>query len=145
MLFRSLADELLRIYAARELAHRPAVPHESPWLTEFEAAFPYRETVDQFAAIEATKGDLARDRPMDRVIVGDVGYGKTEVALRAVFATLEAGRQAALLVPTTVLALQHLETFRSRMAAYPFRIALLSRSVSTTEQARVAEIGRAHV
>ena len=133
-----LADELLRIYAARELAHRPAVPTGSPWLTEFEAAFPYRETVDQLAAIEATQGDLARDRPMDRVIVGDVGYGKTEVALRAIFATLEAGRQAALLVPTTVLALQHLETFRRRMAAYPFRIALLSRSVSAGEQARVA-------
>ncbi len=132
-----LADELLRIYAARELAHRPPIQIDSPWLIEFEAAFPFRETPDQLTAIEATKGDLARGRPMDRVIVGDVGYGKTEVALRAAFATLEAGRQVALLVPTTILALQHVETFRRRLAAYPFRLELLSRSISTARQGEV--------
>jgi transcription-repair coupling factor (superfamily II helicase) len=132
-----LADELLRIYAARELAHRPPIQGDSPWLIEFEAAFPFRETPDQLAAIEATKGDLARARPMDRVIVGDVGYGKTEVALRAAFAALEAGRQVALLVPTTILALQHIETFRRRLAAYPFRLELLSRSISPAKQAEV--------
>ena len=132
-----LAGELLRIYAARELAHRPPIEPDSPWLTEFEAAFPFRETPDQLAAIEATKGDLARARPMDRVIVGDVGYGKTEVALRAAFAELEAGRQVALLVPTTILALQHIETFRRRLAAYPFRLELLSRSITATHQAEV--------
>ena len=132
-----LADELLRIYAARELAHRPAITPGSPWLAEFEAAFPYRETPDQLTAIEATKGDLSRPRPMDRVIVGDVGYGKTEVALRAAFAVLEAGRQVAVLVPTTVLALQHIETFRRRLAAYPFKLELLSRSVSAARQAEI--------
>ncbi|MCX5978570.1 MAG: transcription-repair coupling factor [Chloroflexi bacterium] len=132
-----LADELLRIYAARELAHRPAITPGSPWLSEFEAAFPYRETPDQLTAIEATKGDLSRPRPMDRVIVGDVGYGKTEVALRAAFAVLEAGRQVAVLVPTTVLALQHIETFRRRLAAYPFKLELLSRSVSAARQAEI--------
>ena len=132
-----LADELLRIYAARELAHRPPIDGESPWLIEFEAAFPFRETPDQLTAIEATKADLAKGRPMDRVIVGDVGYGKTEVALRAAFAALEAGRQVALLVPTTILALQHIETFRRRLAAYPFRLELLSRSISTAKQGEV--------
>lgn len=132
-----LADELLRIYAARELAHRPPIQGDSPWLVEFEAAFPFRETPDQLAAIEATKADLAKGRPMDRVIVGDVGYGKTEVALRAAFAALEAGRQVALLVPTTILALQHIETFRRRLAAYPFRLELLSRSISTAKQSEV--------
>jgi transcription-repair coupling factor (superfamily II helicase) len=141
-----LADELLRIYAARELAHRTPLQPGSPWLAEFEAAFPYRETPDQFTAIEAVKGDLARPRPMDRVIVGDVGYGKTEVALRAAFATLEAGRQVAVLVPTTVLALQHIETFRRRLAAYPFRLELLSRSVSHARQAEiVAALARGEV
>ena len=141
-----LADELLRIYAARELARRPPLPPASPWLAEFEAAFPYRETPDQLTAIEAVKGDLVRARPMDRVIVGDVGYGKTEVALRAAFATLEAGRQVALLVPTTVLALQHIETFRRRLAAYPFRLELLSRSISTARQSEiVAALGRGEV
>jgi transcription-repair coupling factor (superfamily II helicase) len=132
-----LADELLRIYAARELAHRPPIDGESPWLIEFEAAFPFRETPDQLTAIEATKADLAKGRPMDRVIVGDVGYGKTEVALRAAFAALEAGRQVALLVPTTILALQHVETFRRRLAAYPFTLELLSRSISAAKQAEV--------
>ncbi|MFZ9763446.1 MAG: DEAD/DEAH box helicase, partial [Candidatus Limnocylindrus sp.] len=132
-----LADELLRIYAARELAHRPPIQGDSPWLVEFEAAFPFRETPDQRTAIEAVKGDLAKGRPMDRVIVGDVGYGKTEVALRAAFAALEAGRQVALLVPTTILALQHAETFRRRLAAYPFRLELLSRSISSAKQAEV--------
>ena len=132
-----LADELLRIYAARELAHRPPIQGDSPWLVEFEAAFPFRETPGQLTAIEAVKGDLAKGRPMDRVIVGDVGYGKTEVALRAAFAALEAGRQVALLVPTTILALQHAETFRRRLAAYPFRLELLSRSISSAKQAEV--------
>ena len=127
----------MRIYAARELAHRPPIDGESPWLIEFEAAFPFRETPDQLTAIEATKADLAKGRPMDRVIVGDVGYGKTEVALRAAFAALEAGRQVALLVPTTILALQHVETFRRRLAAYPFRLELLSRSISAAKQAEV--------
>lgn len=132
-----LADELLRIYAARELAHRPPIHGDSPWLIEFEAAFPFRETPDQLSAIDAVKGDFAKGRPMDRVIVGDVGYGKTEVALRAAFAALEAGRQVALLVPTTILALQHVETFRRRLAAYPFRLELLSRSISSAKQAEV--------
>ena len=141
-----LAAELLEIHAAREMATRPAIPGESPWLAEFEAAFPYRETADQLAAIDAVKRDMLRARPMDRVVVGDVGYGKTEVALRAAFAALEAGRQVAVLVPTTVLALQHIETFRRRLAAYPFRLELLSRSVPAARQAEiVAGLARGEV
>ena len=134
-----LADELLRIYAARELAHRPAITPGSPWLAEFEAAFPYRETPDQLTAIEATKGDLSRPRPMDRVIVGDVGYGKTEVALRAAFAVLEAGRQVAVLVPTTVLCEQHERSFRDRFRGYPFRVESVSRFKTDSEQKSTLE------
>ncbi len=124
---RDLAGELLRVRAARE--HQPGIayPHDTPWQTEFEAEFPYEETEDQLAALIEIKKDMARPRPMDRLICGDVGFGKTELAIRAAFKACEYGRQVAVLVPTTVLAEQHERTFKSRFADYPFRVESLSR------------------
>ena len=115
-----LAKELLELYSAREKADGRPLPGDSPWQQEMEAAFPYEETVDQLRAVAEVKADLERGRPMDRLVVGDVGYGKTEVAIRAAFKAVSDGMQVAVLVPTTVLASQHLETFRQRFAAYPF-------------------------
>ena len=123
-----LAAELIDIQAAR--ASRPGVAYpaeDSRWMTEFEAAFPYQETPDQLSAIDALKADMAQPRPMDRLICGDVGYGKTEVAMRAVFKAIDAGKQAAILVPTTVLAEQHHRTFTARMAEFPFTIEVVNR------------------
>lgn len=124
---RDLAGELLRVRAARE--HQPGIayPHDTAWQTEFEAEFPYEETEDQLAALIEIKKDMARPRPMDRLICGDVGFGKTELAIRAAFKACEYGRQVAVLVPTTVLAEQHERTFKSRFADYPFRVESLSR------------------
>ena len=102
-----------------------------------EAAFPYEETVDQLKATAEVKADLERGRPMDRLVVGDVGYGKTEVALRAAFKAISDGMQVAVLVPTTVLAAQHLETFRQRFAAYPFSLRMLSRFVAADQQREI--------
>ena len=116
-----LAQELIDIQAAR--ASRPgfAYPSEdSHWMAEFEASFPYEETPDQLAAIESVKRDMALAKPMDRLICGDVGYGKTEVAIRAAFKAADAGRQVAVLVPTTILAEQHHRSFSARMAEFPF-------------------------
>ncbi|HWH23727.1 MAG TPA: TRCF domain-containing protein, partial [Candidatus Limnocylindria bacterium] len=107
---------------------------DTPWQQELEAAFPYEETVDQLRSALEVKQDLERGRPMDRLVVGDVGYGKTEVALRAAFKAIQDGLQVAVLVPTTVLAAQHLETFRGRFAAYPVSIRMLSRFVPPAEQ-----------
>lgn len=131
---RDLAAEMLRIQAARE--HLPGVqyPADTTWQREFEAEFPYEETDDQLAALSEIKKDMRSPRPMDRLICGDVGYGKTEVAIRAAFKAAEYGKQIAVLVPTTVLAEQHEETFRSRFATYPFRIESLSRFKSRQEQ-----------
>ena len=124
---RDLAGELLAIQAARESQPGHAFPADAPWQREFEGAFIYEETPDQHRAILETKADLERPRPMDRLICGDVGFGKTEVALRAAFKAVLGGKQVAVLVPTTVLAQQHYNTFRERMADYPVRIELLSR------------------
>ena len=101
-----------------------------------EEAFPYQETPDQLAAIEDIKKDLEDDKPMDRLICGDVGYGKTEVAIRAAFKVASSGRQVAVLCPTTILAQQHLSTFRERLAAYPVKIEMLSRFVSKPRRRR---------
>ncbi|MEO8625126.1 MAG: transcription-repair coupling factor, partial [Candidatus Limnocylindrales bacterium] len=129
-----LAKELLELYSSRERALGRPVSEDGPWQQEMEAAFPYEETLDQLRATAEVKADLERGRPMDRLVVGDVGYGKTEVALRAAFKAIADGMQVAVLVPTTVLAAQHLETFRARFAAYPFTVRMLSRFVAEHEQ-----------
>ncbi len=130
---QEMAADLIKLYAARKAAHGFALPPDTPWQTEMEEAFPYQETPDQLAAIEDVKKDLEDDKPMDRLICGDVGYGKTEVAIRAAFKAVNSGRQVAVLCPTTILAQQHLGTFRERLAAYPVKIEMLSRFVSKAE------------
>ncbi|MEZ6235674.1 MAG: transcription-repair coupling factor [Phycisphaerales bacterium] len=130
---RDLAAELLRVRAAREGLGGTRYPADTVWQSEFEAEFPYEETEDQLAALEQIKGDMARQRPMDRLICGDVGFGKTELAIRAAFKACEFGKQVAVLVPTTVLAEQHERTFRARFADYPFRVESLSRFKTTKE------------
>ncbi len=132
-----LAAELLRIQAAREAQPGFSFPDDNTWQQEFEASFPFTETPDQLRAIQETKTDMERARPMDRLICGDVGFGKTEVAIRAAFKAVQAGRQVAVLVPTTVLAQQHLNTFRERMAGYPIAIEMVSRFRTRQEQAKI--------
>ncbi len=132
-----LAAELLRIHAAREAEPGQAFPPDNTWQKEFEASFPFSETRDQLRAIQETKTDMERARPMDRLICGDVGFGKTEVAIRAAFKAVQGGRQVAVLVPTTVLAQQHLNTFRERMAGYPIAVEMLSRFRSRAEHTKV--------
>jgi transcription-repair coupling factor (superfamily II helicase) len=130
-----LAEELLELYAARAGAEGHAFAPDSPWQGEMEASFAYEETVDQLRAIAETKADMESRRPMDRLVVGDVGYGKTEVAIRASFKAIQDGRQVAVLVPTTVLAAQHDTTFSQRFAAFPLTVRLLSRFVPARAQA----------
>ncbi len=132
---QEMAADLIKLYAARKAATGHAMLPDTPWQTEMEDAFPYQETPDQLAAIEDVKRDLEDDKPMDRLICGDVGYGKTEVAIRAAFKVVNGGRQVAVLCPTTILAQQHLKTFRERLAAYPVNIQMLSRFVSKAEAA----------
>jgi transcription-repair coupling factor (superfamily II helicase) len=134
---RDFAAELLTIQAARESQSGHVFPPDSPWQREFEGAFIYEETPDQIRAIAETKSDLESSRPMDRLICGDVGFGKTEVAIRAAFKAVMDGRQVAILVPTTVLAQQHYNTFVERMADYPIRVELLSRFRTRPQQQRV--------
>ncbi|GIW74032.1 MAG: transcription-repair-coupling factor [Phycisphaerales bacterium] len=130
---RDLAGELLRVRAAREASPGIAYPPDTPWQKAFEADFPYEETEDQLAALQEIKRDMAGPRPMDRLVCGDVGFGKTELAIRAAFKAAEFGKQVAVLVPTTVLAEQHERTFRERFAAYPFRVEAISRYKSPGE------------
>ncbi|HTU24950.1 MAG TPA: transcription-repair coupling factor [Pirellulales bacterium] len=132
-----LAADMLQLQAAR--ATRPGISFASdtPWQQEFDAAFPYRETRDQMTAISSIKRDMLQSRPMDRLLCGDVGFGKTEVAMRAAFKAVDSGYQVAVLVPTTILAEQHLRTFRDRMAAFPFTIASLSRFSTPPQQKKV--------
>jgi transcription-repair coupling factor (superfamily II helicase) len=132
-----LARELIEIYAARESAPGFAFSDDTTWQRELEESFPYTETPDQARSIEEVKADMLRRRPMDRLVVGDVGYGKTEVALRAAFKAVQDGTQVAVLVPTTVLAQQHLHTFERRLGAFPVRVAMLSRFVPKKEQSRI--------
>ena len=136
---RDLASELLAIQAARAAQPGHAFKADTPWQREFEASFLYEETPDQWKAIQSAKADMESAKPMDRLICGDVGYGKTEVALRAAFKAVMDGRQVAVLVPTTVLAQQHFNTFRERMADYPIRIDLLSRFRTQREQRRTVQ------
>jgi transcription-repair coupling factor (superfamily II helicase) len=136
---RAMAAELLDLYARRQLATGYAFPTDTPWQAELESAFLYEDTPDQRRASDEVKRDMERPRPMDRLLVGDVGYGKTEVAVRAAFKAVQAGKQAAILVPTTILAEQHGRTFRERLADYPVRIEVLSRFRSAKESAAVVE------
>ncbi|HEY1794251.1 MAG TPA: transcription-repair coupling factor [Opitutaceae bacterium] len=132
-----LAAELLRVQASREAQPGFAFPPDTEWQREFEASFPFTETPGQLRAIEEVKRDMERSRPMDRLICGDVGFGKTEVAVRAAFKAVQAGKQVIVLVPTTVLAQQHMNTFRERMAGYPVSVEMLSRFRRPAEQRTV--------
>src|SRR5213079_1994189 len=134
---QELAGELLNLYAERRRRQGFAFPDDGEWLDEFEEKFPYTETADQREAIELVKGDMEAPKPMDRLICGDVGYGKTEIALRAAFKAVMEGKQVAVLVPTTLLAEQHYVTFSERFAPFPVRVAMLSRFISPKEQDRV--------
>ncbi|MHB8514739.1 MAG: transcription-repair coupling factor [Dehalococcoidia bacterium] len=134
---QEIARELLQLYAARQVAQGHAFGPDTAWQTELEASFPYVETADQVGVIRDVKTDMEDARPMDRLVCGDVGYGKTEVALRAAFKAVMDGMQAAVLVPTTVLAQQHLTTFRERLAGFPLKVEMLSRFRSDRDQRSV--------
>ncbi|MFF0904427.1 UNVERIFIED_CONTAM: transcription-repair coupling factor [Kocuria sp. CPCC 205316] len=130
---RDIANELIRLYSARMASRGHAFAEDTPWQRELEEAFPYIETPDQLTTIDEVKADMEREVPMDRLISGDVGYGKTEVAVRAAFKAVQDGKQAAVLVPTTLLAQQHAETFTERFSGFPVRLAALSRFQSAKE------------
>src|SRR5207248_4604741 len=134
---RELAGDLLALYARRQQAEGVAYDLSGDWLERLEAEFPYRETNDQRTAIEAVKEDLEAPRPMDRLVCGDVGFGKTEVAVRAAFAVALNSKQTLMLVPTTVLADQHWNTFRERYLDFPVRVEMISRFRSPKEQKQV--------
>ncbi len=134
---RELAGDLIQLYAQRQTREGIAYDLSSEWLPQLEASFPYRETPDQEAAIEAVKEDLETPRPMDRLVCGDVGFGKTEVAVRAAFAVAVNGRQVLLLAPTTILAEQHFNTFRERFRDFPVRVEMVSRFVPPRETKRI--------
>jgi transcription-repair coupling factor (superfamily II helicase) len=129
-----VAQDLLDLYAQRETAKGHAFKPDSTWQQELEASFPYTETDDQMRAINEVKSDMEKPKPMDRLLCGDVGYGKTEVALRAAFKAVMDGKQVAVLVPTTVLAQQHYETFKQRLSAYPVTVEMLSRFRNPKQQ-----------
>ncbi|QQM67121.1 transcription-repair coupling factor [Actinomyces weissii] len=136
---REIAAELVRLYAARSAATGHAFGPDTPWQAELEEAFPYTETPDQLATIEDVKRDMESPQPMDRLICGDVGYGKTEIAVRAAFKAVQDGKQVAVLVPTTLLVSQHAETFSERYAGFPVRVAQLSRFQSDKESQEVLD------
>ena len=129
-----LADRLVKLYARRQTARGYSFPHDDDFQVEFEASFPYQETNDQLQAVVEIKEDMESPRPMDRLVCGDVGYGKTEIAMRAAFKGVMGGRQVAFLCPTTILAEQHYENFRDRFKRFPVRIAMLSRFVKKGDQ-----------
>ena len=132
-----MAASLLEVQAHRETLEGHAFPADTPWQHDFETSFPYRETVDQERVIREVKADMESSRPMDRLVCGDAGYGKTEVAMRAAFKAVMNAKQDAVLVPTTVLALQHAQTFTERMAGYPIRIEMLSRFRNPAQRAAI--------
>ncbi len=136
---RAMAAELLELYAARRVAQAHAFSSDTRWQREMESAFIYEETPDQERVVEQVKRDMEQPRPMDRLVCGDVGYGKTEIAIRAAFKAAQDGKQVAVLAPTTVLVEQHLQTFRARLAEYPVTIEALSRFRTAKEQERVIE------
>ena len=139
---REIAAELIRLYSARMATKGHAFGPDTPWQRELEEAFPYVETPDQLSSIDEVKEDMERDVPMDRLICGDVGFGKTEIAVRAAFKAIQGGTQVALLVPTTLLVRQHADTFAERFAPFPVKVAALSR-FQTDAQARLVEEGLA--
>jgi transcription-repair coupling factor (superfamily II helicase) len=134
---QAVAVELLDLYARRQIAEGFAFSEDSAWQAELESSFPYVETPDQVQALADIKRDMETPRPMDRLLCGDVGYGKTEVALRAAFKSVMSGKQAAVLVPTTVLAQQHYDTFRQRLSAFPVTVEMLSRFRTPREQSQI--------
>lgn len=143
---QDMASEMLQIQALRASVPGEALPTDSEWQIEFEAGFPFQETPDQLSAISEIKSDLQRPRPMDRLLCGDVGFGKTEVAVRAAFKAIDNGKQVAVLVPTTILAEQHFRTFSQRFAEYPFIVEVVSRFKSKAKQKEVLEkVGRGEV
>ncbi len=134
-----LASEMLELQAARATRSGITFPTDSDWQREFDNAFPYQETPDQLTGIAAIKQDMQSSKPMDRLVCGDVGYGKTELAMRAAFKAVDAGYQVAVLVPTTVLAAQHGRSFKARLAEYPFKIAVMSRFNTAKEDRQIVE------
>ena len=136
---RELAMDLVKLYAARQESEGYVCGPDTVWQREFEEMFPYEETQDQLDAIEATKRDMESTKIMDRLVCGDVGFGKTEIAIRAAFKMVQEGRQCAVLVPTTILAQQHYNTFCQRMKEYPVNIGLLSRFRTKAEQKKTLE------
>jgi transcription-repair coupling factor (superfamily II helicase) len=134
---RKIAGELIRLYAARMHAKGYVYPADTPWQRELEDSFPYEETPDQFRAVDEVKDDMESETPMDRLVCGDVGYGKTEIALRAAFKAVTAGKQVAVLVPTTILAQQHHATFSERFRNFPVRVEMLSRFLTAAEARKV--------
>ena len=136
---REIAQELVLLYQRRITAPGHAFGGDTPWQREMEEAFPYSETPDQLKAIEEVKSDMEASSPMDRLVCGDVGYGKTEVAIRAVFKAVQDGKQAVILVPTTLLAQQHFQTFSDRFANYPVRVEMLSRFLTGSQAKKVVQ------
>ena len=150
---REIASDLVALYARRHRNEGYAYGPDTVWQREFEEMFPFEETEDQEAAICAAKRDMESKKIMDRLICGDVGYGKTEIAIRAAFKAVQEGKQVVYLVPTTILAQQHYNTFVQRMKDFPVTVELLCRFKSAAEQKKtiaelkrgMTEIGRAHV
>ena len=136
---RDIAVELVKLYCARMASKGHAFGPDTPWQRELEEAFPFVETHDQLTTIDEVKADMEREVPMDRLISGDVGYGKTEVAVRAAFKAVQDGKQVAMLVPTTLLVQQHLETFAERFAGFPVHLRALSRFHTEKESKEVIE------
>jgi transcription-repair coupling factor (superfamily II helicase) len=136
---KDMTDELLKLYAERQAAQGHAFPIDTQWMREFEDAFEFNETEDQELAIVDVKRDMESSRPMDRLLCGDVGYGKTEVAMRAAFKALSDNKQVAVLAPTTVLAFQHYETFKQRFAAFPVQIEMISRFRNAKQQKEILQ------
>jgi len=130
----SIAEDLIKLYAQRKAAKGISYSEDTPWQREMEASFLYEDTADQVRAAEEVKGDMERGQPMDRLICGDVGYGKTEIAVRAAFKAVTDGKQVAVLVPTTILAQQHFRTFRERLKRWPIKVEVISRFQSPKEQ-----------
>src|SRR5439155_11454900 len=137
---REIAAKLIQLYAARQAAEGHAFGPDTPWQRELEDAFPYTETPDQLAAIDEVKQDMEQTTPMDRLICGDVGYGKTQIAVRAAVKAVQDGKEVAVLVPTTLLAQQHFNTFAERMGQFPVQIKQLSRFQSPKEAQQTQEM-----
>ena len=136
---KEIAADLIKLYSARQASRGHAFTEDTPWQRELEESFPYNETPDQLNAIYEVKADMEKELPMDRLISGDVGFGKTEVAVRAAFKAVQDGKQVAVLVPTTLLAQQHYETFTERFSGFPIKIKVLSRFQKPKESRQITE------